>query len=77
MYFDSRTRSIERSPRNRNVIKKYRCIILHPWGKGINFPIKVRMRTALTNKCYYYYTEILSTITKNVSSNNAFDGSRL
>ena len=52
MYFDSRTGSIERSPRKRNVNKKYRYIILHPWGKGINFPIKVRMRTALRLKFY-------------------------
>ena len=52
MYFDSRTGSIERSPRKRNVNKKYRYIILHPWGKGINFPIKVRMRTALILKFY-------------------------
>lgn len=52
MYFDSRTRSIERSPRKRNVNKKYRYIILHAWGKGINFPIKVRMRIALILKFY-------------------------
>ena len=39
-------------PKKQKCKQKYRYIILHSWGKGINFPFKARMRTALILKFY-------------------------